>query len=387
MVRFKLSGAFVILLAATCCLWQFRFVRDPHQPTITLGNLRSTPLCAGASWTGTGTQPALLMQPATPAKPTILWLPLPHLPPANWLHLKFHLQAANLRVGPQPWSDGRLILEWQGLGGSREFDPISAARDNQDTGSVSLIARPEQGPATPTLRLENLGSSGDFRILTFEATVVEERASWRVGKWLLIVAWISWLATAAGLASNPNRLRPTMAAGIWLLMAINFSFPGPWKTLHPLAAPFQLGAERPPPPEPAHPAAAPTTPAATTTAPDHPPTAAKPPLASAGRIPTPGNLVVKVQDYIHHRWPFLKSLYHTPLLFAPTLLSLLLIGQRRSVWLAAFISLTIEIAQLAFGFSCDWQDLIDLLCDGIGIFLACRTYHWFLLRRTNSATR
>ena len=169
-------------------------------------------------------------------------IPLPGLPASHWLHLKFHLSADNLRIGPQPWSDGRLILEWR-TATLRQFDAICSVRDNQDSKIVEVIARPNQGSATPSLHLENLGHSGDFNIHLLEATVVEERALWKIGKWAMLAAWAAWFAVVAGFTKTHLRPWPWIAGGVWLLMALNCSFPGPWKTLRPLTAPFQLGPE------------------------------------------------------------------------------------------------------------------------------------------------
>ena len=369
MHRFKLSGAFLVLLVATFCLWQFRFARNPDYPTLTLGDLKpSATLCPGATWTGTAAQPELLLRSTESAKDIVQRINLPHLPPTQWLHLRFHLHAAHLKPGPQPWCDGRLIVEWHTDGNSWNFDPIGSAREDQDTGDVALVARPNHGAATPTLRLENLAASGDFQILAFEATVVEERALWTYGKWLLLLAWAAWFSAATGLATSPSRLRPLAAAIVWLLMAVNFSFPGPWKTQRPLTAPFQIGSELSQIQDP-HPATnpAPVAPSATPN---------PPPATSAGRIPPQGSPLVLLKDFIHQHCPYLKSFYHIPLLFAPTLLSLLLINRRRSLLLGAFTAVAIEAAQLAFGYSLDWVDALDLLCDALGIFLACRAHRW-----------
>lgn len=366
MLRFKFSGAFLVLLMATFCLWQFRFARNPDYPTLTLGDLKpSATLCPGATWTGTATQPELLLRSTESAKGVVQRISLPHLPPTRWLHLRFHLHAAQLKPGPQPWCDGRLILEWHTGANSLNFDPLGSVREDRDTGEVSLVARPNHGAATPTLRLENLAASGDFHILTFEATVVEERALWKYGKWLLLLAWAAWFSAATGLATSPRRLRPLAAAIVWLLMAVTFSFPGPWKTQRPLTAPFQIGPELRQIADP-HPATNPA-PAATPT---------PPPPTSAGRIPPQGSALVLLKDFIHQHCPSLKSFYHIPLLFAPTLLSLLLISRRRSLLLGGFTAVAIEAAQLAFGYSLDWMDALDVTCDALGILLACRAHRW-----------
>jgi hypothetical protein len=374
MFHSKLIGAFLLLLGATCCLWQFRFVRHPDHPTLTLGDLKpSASLSPGVSWAGTAADPALLLRPTTPAKSVVQRILLPHLPPTQWLQVRCRIQANQLAVGPQPWSDGRLILDWRNSGGSWEFDPLSSVRENQDTGVVTLVARPNDHAATPALRLEHLGASGELRVLDFEATVLDERTAWKIGKWLLLLAWAAWFSSACGLATNPNRLRPLTAAVVWLLMAVNFSFPGPWKTLRSLTAPFQIGPEIRQTTE-SHPAS--TGPATPIAAPPSTQAAETQPITSAGRIPPQGSVLVKWKSIVNEHCASLKPLYHIPLLFAPTLLSLFLIGHRRSLLLAIFTALTIEAAQLAFGYSLDWFDALDLVCDALGILLA-----WLAVRR------
>jgi hypothetical protein len=373
MLRFKLAGAFLILLVTTCGLWQFRFATNPDFPTLTLGDLRSSAtLVPGTTWTGPAAKPELLLEFTSPTRSVVQQIPLPHLPPTRWLHLRLRLQASDLERGPQPWSDGRLILEWRSAGKSVEFDHLCSVRGDQDSGLLTVIARPNRQSATPVLRLEHLGTSGAMRVLTFEATVVEERAVWNWGKWLVLLGWAAWFSAAAGIAANRGRLRPLAAAAVWLFMAVTFSFPGPWKTLRPLATPFQIGPELHQTPAPAPAAATPPPP------PDSPP----PPVASAGRIPPQGSVLVKLKELINRYCASLKPLYHIPLLFAPTLLSLLLISPRRSLALAAFTAVTIEAAQLAFGYSLDWLDALDLLCDALGILLAWRAHRWLAKRRT-----
>jgi glycopeptide antibiotics resistance protein len=78
-------------------------------------------------------------------------------------------------------------------------------------------------------------------------------------------------------------------------------------------------------------------------------------------------------------------LFHSPLLFVPTLLSLFLISPRRTFLLAGLSAIAIEATQLAFGYSLDWLDTLDLLCDAIGILLAWLT--WRRLTRRPAARR
>lgn len=373
MPRFKLPGAFLILLAATFCLWQFRFARDPRHPTLTLSDLKSSStLSPGAGWVATATQPGLLLRPIEPARPVIQRFSLPSLAPTDWLHLRFQLIASQLQPGPEPWSDGRLILEWHSNGSECEFDPIGSVRGNRDTGVVSVVAQPNRGPATPTLRLESLAQTGDFQILALDTTLVHERALWKLGQWPLLLAWAAWFVSAAGRPAHPTCLRRLMAASVWLFMAVTFSFPGPWNTLRPLTSQFEIG------PNPSLSASLPTS-----LAPPPPtPACELPPTLSAGSIPPQGGILVQLKAFINRHFAALKPLYHIPLLFAPSLVSLCLISRRRTLLLATMTSLAIEAAQLAFGYSLDWLDALDVLCDALGILLAWRLWHWLNKNRS-----
>jgi len=394
MRRLYLPVSFLLLATVTSCLWQFRFVRDPDHPTIRLADLKPTAaLVPGGAWQGPVDAPELVLsiRVGQPAQ-VVQRFSLPKLPETRWLNIKCHVKASQLRPGPHPWSDGRLILEWHKPDQTWEFDPVDSARNSEDPGLLSVITRPSREAAVPALRLEHLGISGEFLILGFEATVVRERMLWRAGKWLLLLGWAAWFVGMAGLRDHPNRLRPLSAAALWLLMAIIVSIPGPWKTLHPLAVPFMLGPEQVVPAVPEPPANIPTVvappplaaPPAAPPAKAPAPLVAPPPATSAGRIAPQGGPLLRFKDFIHHHGAAFKPFYHIPLLFGPTLLSLLLIGERRSRVLAVITALTIEASQLAFGFGLDWTDTLDLVCDAIGILLAFTTYRW-LARRIRKA--
>lgn len=408
MRRLFLPVGFVVLTAATFCLWQFRFVRDPGHPTIRLADLKpSAAPVPGIAWQGPADAPELVLsiRDGNPAQ-VVQRFSLPDVPPTRWLHLHYHVKASGLVPGPHRWSEGRLILEWHKPDHTWEFDPVDAARNNEDPGRLTVIARPNREAAVPALRIEHLGVSGEFRVLDFEATVVQERTLWKAGKWLLLLGWTIWFVGLAGPRDHPNRLRPLGAAALWLLMAVVVSIPGPWKTLRPLAVPFAIGPEQavaaaPEPPAnvpavqvPSRSATPPAKEPDRTIAPTPPADKAKeglvtpPPATSAGRIPPQGGPLLKFKNFIHQHGAAFKPFFHIPLLFGPTLLSLFLIGERRSRIIAIFTALTIEASQLAFGFGLDWIDALDLACDAIGILLALTTYRWLARRiRKNRTNR
>lgn len=376
----------IALLAATFFLWQYRFERDSEHPTLRLADLKTTSsLVPEASWVETKAGPALLLRASETSAAVVQRIALPELAAAHWLHLRFQIQARQLRLGKFPWSDGRLILEWHTSGKSWEFDPVSSVRDEQDSGIIDVIARPDNGSASPALRTENLARAGEFQLCLFEASVVRERTLWRVGRWGLFLGWSLWFLSAAGFAARRSRLRSALAAAIWIAMAILFVFPGPWKTLHPLNSAFQIGPElrqSQPSPAPAAPAALPPTqPGPLTSAPlasSPPPLPKIEPPPSAGRVPTQGSLILRIKNQMSQLNPLLcsvlRSCIHIFLLFAPTLASALLVGRKRAIFLACLIAIAIEAAQFLFGYGLDGFDLLDLLFDACGILLALWVY-------------
>ena len=388
MRRLFLPCTCIVLLAATFVLWQYRFERDSEHPTLRLADLKTTStLVPEAFWVETKEGPAILLRTSETTAAIVQRIALPNLAAAHWLHLRFQIQAKQLRLGKFPWSDGRLILEWHSSEKSWEFDPVSSVRDDQDSGIIDVIARPDNGSASPALRTENLARAGEFQLCLFEASVVRERSFWRVGRWGLFLGWSLWFLCAAGFAARRSRLRSALAAAIWIAMAILFVFPGPWKTLHPLGSAFQIGPElrqSQPSPAPAPAAALPpsqagpltSAPLAATPTPPPPPKIEPPP--SAGRVATQGSLILRLKNQMSQLPPLLCSLLrsciHIFLLFAPTLASVLLVGRKRAILLACLIALAIEAAQFLFGYGLDGFDLLDLLFDACGILLALWVY-------------
>jgi hypothetical protein len=374
MRRALIPCTFIFLVAATLFLWQYRFERDPRHPTLRLADLRqSTTLVAGAAWAGTDANPTLALRSSTSQK-VVQSLALPNLPPTHWLHLRFQTKASQLQAGKYSWNHGRFIVEWHTAGKSWQFDPISSANGNKATGIIDLIARPGGQPATPSLRIENLATSGDFLICMLEATVVRERMLWTIGRVGLFIGWVLWFLMAAGFTSKQNRIRSALAAAIWLATAITLVFPGPWKNLHPLNSAFQLGPETRQIPADLPVLSLPAAPSQSAT----PASAANAP--KVGQAPTTirtliqDSLILRIKNQIIQAFPNLRLLIHILLLLALTLPSIWLIGQNRSVFFAILISIAIEAAQFFFGYGFDHNDILDLLCDAGGIGLALWTY-------------
>ncbi len=371
MRRFLPPILLLVLAAATGLLWNHRYEQIPGAGSLGLADLaRQNPSPGTAAWSGNGRQTRLTITAGTP--PPVVRLKLPDTPRVEALHLVVQVEASNLSIGRHDWDDGRLLVEWQpgGQSGGMELDPIASARGNERKGPWELVARPVNRPALPVLRIEHLGSAGDFSVTRVEATPVRERLAWKLLSWPLLAGWFALAALAAGF--QRGHWRPLLAAGIWLVFAFEFIVPGPWKSARPMAASFQLGPESPTSlPSPAileaaaEPVAAPNQPAEP-----------GPEALPSGRIPTAGNPVLRVKAAL----PRVRPLLHGLLLFVPTLLVLFLIPRKRALVIATTCSGSIELAQTLFGYGFDATDLLDLLWNAAGIALAL-WIHPHLLRR------
>jgi hypothetical protein len=355
MRRFLLPLTFLILVAAIGFVWQDRFERSPGFPTIRLADLRSAIRPSpGVEWLGPAMHPRLRLR-VDPGHPRIVAtrLDFPGMQAIDLLHLRFQIAATNLTPGKQDWEDGRCIIEWHSPSGGAawENNPVGSARYTHLGDVEEWVTRPDQPPAIPALRVENLGTGGDFELSVFEATVVRETRIWKIGRWLVMAAWLAW--AVAWIGTKAGFVRPLLAATVWLVMGLYFVVPGPWKLYHSIGAPFPIGTEII---SNHHPATSP---------PDHPSSSA-PPVNSVGKIPDQGDFTLRLKHYAANARPLL----HIFLLWGPTLLIACLVGVKPARSLAVILALSIEAAQIAFGYGFDWVDIIDLACDAAGIALA-----------------
>lgn len=373
-----------LLGAATWLAWQHRFEANPAHPTVGLADLvATTSLAAGASWESVAPgQTRLALKAGTPAQPVVQRLPLPGLPPAEFLLFDFKAQAYGLTPGPMPWADGRLMIEWHPEGRPMEPEYLGSARGNYPTEISCLVASSDLGPALPVLRLEHLGISGSFVLERCRITVVTETGWWRYGRWLLLAGWFAW---AAGVASGHTSGlgRPLLAGAIWLLCATQWAVPGPWQALRPMASSFE-GTPAPTAPSPVVQEVRNTLPATV----DPPPPPASPApveqtaaAESVGELEFHGSLLLEIKDKIKQARP----LFHVLLFFFPTFVFAVLAGRWRSVFLASALAAGIEGAQYLFGYGFDRIDVLDLLLDATGIGLALLAHHrvtgWLRKRR------
>lgn len=361
MRRFLLPCLLLALAAATGGLWNHRYERIPGGETIDLSDLsRRNPTPGPALWSGSGDDTRLTVAATVPW--SVVRLTLPEIPAVDALHLVVRVEAVDLQLGRQIWDDGRLLVEWHPSErkNEMELDPVASARTTEIKGPWELVARPVNRPAIPFVRIEHLGASGEFAITRFEATPVRERPSWRILRGLLLAAWFALAAVAAGFPGG--RWRPLLAAGIWVVFAVEFIVPGPWKSTRPLASSFDLGTSSPAAPNPIAPVTPITPPNPVT--PVTPP--ASPEIQLAGRIPTAGSPMLRIKAAL----PRIRPLLHGLMMFLPTLFVLFLIPRNRALAIAATCSGGIELAQTLFGFGFDGTDLLDLLWNATGIGLA-----------------
>ncbi len=361
MRRITLIGTFLLLVAALVVLWQHRFERSPEFPTYHLADLRAVAQPSlGAVWTGPTERPTLKLQVDSEHPRVVARLALPNMTAVNLLHLRFQIAAKNLTPGKEIWDDGRALIEWHPEGGASvwENDPFGSARFSHGGGITERVMRPERGPAIPALRFENLGTSGDFEISLLEATVLQERLLWKVGRWFLLAGWLAWAIAWIGIRGKTGQIRTVLAAAVWLVMGVCAVVPGPWKGVQALATPFQLGQEITRAPA--------TSPTDLKTMIPNSPLGAPVQLKSVGKIPNKGDWILRVKHFL----PDARPLLHIALLFFPTGLMAYLVGRKSATSLAIILALATETAEFAFGFGFGSDDVLDLVFDAVGIALA-----------------
>jgi hypothetical protein len=377
-----LAIAFLVLVAGLPVLRAFRFERLPGAAATTLADLQAMPLTLprGANWSEMNGQPVLVLAATRPGFPRSLRVVSRDHKPVAALHVRIDATASNLRLGKNTWDEGRVLVEWRSPDDSaaREVDPVCSQQGDEVIDGLSVVMRPSIRPSLPALRIENLGKAGDLTVTRLELTPVRERLAWRTGRWLLLAAWCVWLYAFLSWSTSAASWKKSLASLIWAGMCLVFVFPGPWKTLHSLGIGFQLGkpvavASEPDPAPDRNPPPA-STPASPAGKPTPPVPVAVPSVAAIKRSAAPS------MDQIHGADSWIleakrmfvneRPLLHAILLLAPTFCFAWLVGIRAACILGAGTAVAIELAQLAFGFGVDFNDLGDLLSDAAGISLA-----------------
>jgi len=354
MRRLCLTGSFLALLAAACALWTFRFERVPGMPVWRLADLRAiAPMIPGLEWIGPQENPVLRVRVDAANSQVAARLVIPRIPVVKMLHIRFRMASSGLIAGKEYWQDGRFMIEWHSPDGMPgwESDPVCSLRLDGRSGEQAFVVNPDKSPAVPALRLEHLGTAGEFELADLEITVVDESAVWKNGRWFLVAGWIAWAAACVGSWPGIRWTRSLAAASIWVLMGILFVIPGPWKIQRPIYQPFRIGAEAPSvvPPDPAHKLDLRSGPA-----------------PALGRIPEQGSFALRVKLRLTQARPLL----HLLLLFAPALVIACIAGRKPALFLVTGLALAIEGAEFAFGFGIGWDDALDLASDFLGIALA-----------------
>jgi len=351
---------FIALSVALFFLWQFRFVVVGEQP-ITLTDLKATSnLSPSVAWSEAPNDANLSLRIAKDAPTPIALLNFPNLPPQRWLHVKFEIAANELVAGREIWNDGRCIMEWHAPGETDQWEnqQFASVRDNQDSGSVEFVLRPNQAPAYPVLRIENIGVAGEMRVSKFEVTPLEERILWKIGRWFLMAGWIGW-AIYLICFEKPISIRPILASVVWLLMGIYFVVPGPWPIIRSFSQPFQIESE-----STEQLRLSPRS--LETVSPVRPPlnfNSTKQPLESVGKVVDKVDISLRIKMLFTQ----LRPLLHSLLFLVPTFLIACLVGKKPAIQLMVILAFSIEAAQMAFGYGFDRVDVVDLISDGLGI--------------------
>lgn len=400
MRRFCLFGTFLLLVAGVFLLWRYRFERSATYPVFDLASLRPTSsLAAGTEWRDQPNGLLIHLKVDDQNRGIVARLPFPGLGPVDFLHVRHSFGAKDLQPGKLIWQDGRGMFEWHSATASgldEENDPIFSTRHNRVVKLEEFVMRPKHGPAVPVLRIEHLGEAGEMEVSSFEATVLQERLIWKVGRWLLMAGWVIWLYALIHPVQRARRAGALVAAIGWLFMGLYFVVPGPWKSLRPLGIPFSITGESaklasqvvPAPPVSPPPQVAP---AAAVTEPPHaapavvvPPSEKIAPVTAApvinpaalrplGKIPQNGDFTLTVKLLVDRS----KWILHVGFLLVPVFLTACVAGRKPALTLGIVFSLAVEAAQIGFGYGTDVTDLVDLAADAAGILLAL-AIHWSL---------
>ncbi|MEO7101657.1 MAG: hypothetical protein ABI162_20065 [Luteolibacter sp.] len=367
MRRFTLLGTFFVLMAAVFFLWQYRFERSADFPTYRLSDLRKgSMLGSGAEWIDSEKGPKLRLRVDQAHSGIVARMEFPQIAAISALHVRFQVSAKNLAPGKEFWEDGRSMIEWHSKGGGPDYenDGFFSVQHDQISDVTECVLRPEFSSAMPVLRIENLGSTGEMELSMFEATVLQERVIWKIGRWFLMAAWIIWIAAWIGPVGEKRFVRPLLAGTVWIVVAIYFVVPGPWKILHSFEQPFQIG------PEIRSVYHEPHVLDAGVEAQSNSAGQQTKEMQPVGKIPDKGDIALRIKHLLAEVRPLLHSL----LLFAPTLVMACLVGRRGTILPMALFALGIELAEFSFGYGFDSQDVFDLVNDGIGIAAAILVY-------------
>lgn len=380
MIEMRRSLAFgfslVILLAAVVLAWNHRYEAIPGSEVLTLEQVKSkTPGQTGVQWKVADGKPILQLTKAAGDSSVVLKVPLPAPAGCSGMHLRYTLQAHNLKGGRNDWDDGRLNVTWM-TSDQCQIQQVASVRNNLKTSSPSMISVAPNGGIEPQLSIEHLGVSGDYEISELEIVFVREKAWWAVVCGILIAASGGWILLTLRTLTQVNALRIFAASAITMMLMLMLVIPGPWLSQKPLIAEsFELGSCKDTKADPGKSMVAPDFVAEQAVAPPLvtpilPESLSESSTGSPQTKPTVQRTTVIQQNWIlwiKIKLKHFKIVLHGLLFTAVLFVMSGLIGLRPAVYVSIFLALATEVAQLAFGYGSDATDILDLLFDAMGI--------------------
>jgi len=371
-----LCFSLLLLLTALVLAWNHRYEPILASEVLTLEQVKTqTPGQTGVQWGVTDGKPILQFTKAAGDSSVVLKVPLPAPTDCSSIHLRYTLQAHNLKGGHNDWDDGRLNVTWM-TSDQRQIQQVASVRDNLKTSSPSIISVAPDGGFEPQLWIEHLGVSGIYEIADLEIVFVREKAWWGIVSGILIAASGGWILLTLRTLTQVNILRVLTASIITMILMLMMVVPGPWILQKPLVADsFELGSLKVSKADPTKSMVIPETVAEQAVAPSLvTPTLPQSPSESSAvspqTKPTVQRTTVIQQNWIlgiKEKLKHFKIVLHG-LLFGGVLIVLSgLIGLRPAVYVSMFLALATEVAQLAFGYGSDATDILDLLFDAMGV--------------------
>lgn len=343
---FGLVALWVVFAVSVVAAWSHRFVPEAGAVRADLDGLvllGDPP--AGLTWND-----GVLRMTATREERCSASFHIPGVDRAEFLHVRHHAAAEGIVVGEDPWDDGRLFIQWRTKDEVVGISRIHSARSTEDGGTRTMVIRSPGRDAVPVMVVENLGHAGTYEVRRLEWVAARERPLWKFGKWGFATACLVLLAATIAGTKKPARWRGWVAAGVWLWVAANYAFPGPWDVAYPFAVPFAFGEVAVMEPGSAAPGRVDATGVS----------------AQMESLPPPRDIGLRLKLWL----PWLRPLLHWVMLFAPALAMAWFVGAKRVFWLGWGLSLLIEAAQVLYGFGFGWDDVGDLIVNGVAISAA-----------------
>ena len=367
-----LAVAFALLVGMVFFCWMHRFEYANGSHVVSLSDLRegeAVSADAGVEWLGLGSKPSLRLNLSGAGSKLVYRIRIPDIGRVQFLHVRISLRGDGLVPGKEIWEDGRVMLEWHQEGiDTWKVEALGSVRYNQSEHGDEFVARATKGGAVPVLRLEHLGQGGAFELQELELREVCETVWWRYGRWASAFAWLAWGCAVIRSWQKVPFVRTLAASAAFVTMGIIAVVPGQWKIQRPLGTSFEIK-ENPQSVSPrvdSSNSGDSRNPAVSSSS----NTVLHDPQQPLGKIPVQGGILLKAKHYL----PAFRPVLHILLISAPTLAMALLAGWRPALLLAVILSVAIEIAQTAFGYGFDRTDVIDLVCDALGIAAALATY-------------